>query len=123
MARLRLIGVASALLAAGVTLSACGTGAAVADARTSCTFVTKALALQARSERPGLSAAEVSSLQAAAMSELLKGSSAAAAATSSDGSWNPLMTTIGEAERVPLSDLVASLTRLCQVANSSSPYL
>jgi len=57
------------------------------------------------------------------MSELLKGSSSAAAATSSDGSWNPLMTTIGEAERVPLHDLVPALARLCKVADSSTPYL
>jgi hypothetical protein len=57
------------------------------------------------------------------MGELLKGSSAAAAATSSDGSWNALMTTIAEAERVPLQDLVPALRRLCQVADSSSPYL
>jgi hypothetical protein len=57
------------------------------------------------------------------MGELLKGSSAAAAATAADGSWNALQTTIQESERVPLSDLVPALTRLCQVANSSSPYL
>ena len=57
------------------------------------------------------------------MGELLKGSSAAAAATSADGSWNALQTTIQESERVPLSDLVPALTRLCRVANSSSPYL
>ena len=57
------------------------------------------------------------------MSALLKATPAAAAATSIDGSWNPLMTTINEAERVPLQDLVASLTRLCQVADSSTPYL
>ncbi|NNN01695.1 MAG: hypothetical protein HKL86_07695 [Acidimicrobiaceae bacterium] len=57
------------------------------------------------------------------MSELLKATPAAAAATSADGSWNPLMTTINEAERVPLAQLVPALTRLCQVANSSTPYL
>ena len=57
------------------------------------------------------------------MSELLKATPAAAQATSLDGSWNPLMTTINEAERVPISDLVASLTRLCSVADSQTPYL
>ena len=40
-----------------------------------------------------------------------------------DGSWNPLQTTINESERVPLTDLVPALTRLCKVANSQSPYL
>ena len=47
----------------------------------------------------------------------------AAAATSLDGSWNPLMTTINEAERVPIIHLEKSLTRLCKVADSSTPYL
>jgi hypothetical protein len=47
----------------------------------------------------------------------------AADATSLDGSWNPLMTTINEAERVPLVNLVPALTRLCRVADSTSPYL
>ena len=123
MARLRRLGVVAPLLAAGVLLSACGTGSAVAEARTSCGYVHKALVLQARSEAKRISAARSNALQGQAMSELLKGTSSAAAATSSDGSWNPLMTTIGEAERVPLQDLVPALTRLCQVADSSSPYL
>jgi hypothetical protein len=123
VARLRRFGVVAPLLAAGVLLSACGTGSAVAEARTSCGYVHKALVLQARSEAKGISAARSNALQGQAMSELLKGTSSAAAATSSDGSWNPLMTTIGEAERVPLQDLVPALTRLCQVADSSSPYL
>ncbi len=57
------------------------------------------------------------------MSDLLKATPGAAAATSIDGSWNALMTTINEAERVPLNDLVPSLTRLCKVADSSTPYL
>jgi len=57
------------------------------------------------------------------MSELLKATPKAADATSIDGSWNALMTTINESERVPLKNLVPSLTRLCKVADSSSPYL
>ncbi len=57
------------------------------------------------------------------MSELLKATPAAADATSIDGGWNALMTTINESERVPLKNLVPSLTRLCKVADSSTPYL
>lgn len=106
-----------------MVLSSCGTGAAVADARTACRSVHRALSLQASSEAPGISAVQRTALQASAMSELLKATPSAAAATSLDGSWNPLMTTINEAERVPIHQLVASLTRLCQVADSSSPYL
>lgn len=124
MARLVPRGLALVSLAvASVALSACGSGGAVADARASCRSVHRALVLERRSEEPGLSVAQRAKLQANAMSELLKATPAAAAATSIDGSWNALMTTINEAERVPLVDLVPSLTRLCQVANSSTPYL
>lgn len=124
MARLtRSLKVATPLLAAGLLLSACGVGGAVADARAACVFVHRALVLQARSQAPGISSNARATLQANALSELLKGTQPAADATSIDGSWNPLQTTINEAERVPLQNLVPSLTRLCQVANSSSPYL
>lgn len=104
-------------------LSSCGTGGALSDARTSCRSVHAALVLEKKSEQRGLSRDAQSNLQAAAMSELLRATPSAAAATSLDGSWNPLMTTINEAERVPLSYLAPALTRLCQVADSSTPYL
>ncbi len=123
MARVRRASVAVTLLAAGLTLSSCGSGGAVAQARLSCGFVGRALHLQAQSEASGLTTAQREKLRADAMSELLKGTQAAANATSLDGSWNPLQTTINEAERVPLQDLVPALTRLCKVANSSTPYL
>jgi hypothetical protein len=111
------------IFAAGLVLSACGSGGAVSDARTSCKSVQAALVLEKQSEQPGLTSARKSKLQAQAMSELLKATQPAANATSLDGSWNPLMTTINEAERVPLSNLVPSLSRLCKVADSTSPYL
>ncbi len=124
MARLtRTSGGALAVLIASVVLSACGTGAAVSQARVACKLVERAIHLQAKSNNVGLSTSVRNSLRANAMSELLKATPAAAAATSADGSWNPLMTTINEAERVPLAQLVPALTRLCQVANSSTPYL
>lgn len=123
MAGLRRFGVVASLVVSGIALSACGSGSAVSEARTSCHYVAGALVLQAKSEVKGLSPAARNALQGRAMAELLKGTSSAAAATSSDGSWNPLMTTISEAERVPLQDLVPALTRMCQVANSSTPYL
>jgi hypothetical protein len=85
--------------------------------------VKRALVLERQSEQPGLRAGRRSTLQANALSELLKATPSAAAATSIDGSWNPLMTTINEAERVPISHLVDSLTRLCKVADSPNPYL
>jgi hypothetical protein len=86
-------------------------------------LVKRAIAIQNRSEAPNLTASQRAALEGRAMSELLKATPSAADATSLDGSWNALMTTINESERVPLPNLVPSLTRLCKVADSSSPYL
>jgi hypothetical protein len=86
-------------------------------------LVKRAIAFQTQSEAPNLTAAQRTALAGRAMSELLKATPKAADATSIDGSWNALMTTINESERVPLENLVPSLTRLCKVADSSTPYL
>ena len=124
MARLtRVLGTLVALVLASVVLSSCGTSGAVTDARASCVLVKRALVIQTQSEAPHLSAARRAALEGRAMSELLKATPKAADATSIDGSWNALMTTINESERVPLKNLVPSLTRLCKVADSSTPYL
>lgn len=124
MARLaRVLISLTALVLTSAALSSCGSNGAVADARASCVLVKRALALQSQSEAPSLTAARRAKLQGQAMSELLKATPSAADATSLDGGWNPLMTTINESERVPLQDLVPSLTRLCKVADSSTPYL
>jgi hypothetical protein len=119
----RVLGPLTALVLASVVLSSCGSNGAVADARASCVLVKRALAIQASSEAPNVSAGRRAALQGQAMSELLKATPKAADATSLDGGWNPLMTTINESERVPLQDLVPSLTRLCKVADSSTPDL
>jgi len=85
--------------------------------------VSRALATEHRSAAPGLSTSTRNGLEDLALSQLLKATPAAAAATSIDGSWNALMTTINEAERVPMPHLIPALRRLCQVADSSTPYL
>ena len=113
----------SALVLSSVVLSSCGTNGAVADARASCVLVKRAVALESQSEVPTLTPTQRNSLEGQAMSELLKATPKAADATSIDGSWNALMTTINESERVPLKNLVPSLTRLCKVADSTTPYL
>jgi hypothetical protein len=119
----RLLVPLSALVLSSVVLSSCGTNGAVADARASCVLVKRAVALQSQSEVPTLTPTRRNSLEGQAMSELLKATPKAADATSIDGSWNALMTTINESERVPLKNLVPSLTRLCKVADSTTPYL
>ena len=124
MARLRRsVLVATPLVLAGLTLSSCGVGGAVADARTSCRFVAVALRLEHQSLEPTLTTRARTRLQDRALATLLRATPSAAAATSADGSWNALMTTVNEAERVPIAQLVPSLTRLCAIANSSTPYL
>jgi hypothetical protein len=70
-----------------------------------------------------VSPAEAALAEVHAQSKVLQGLSQAAAATSADGSWNPLMTTIQQAQFQPLSDLAPSLTRICSIANSQTPYL
>jgi hypothetical protein len=119
----RLVGVSFALVAASVTLSSCGTGGAVTDAKRACVYVDRALNLENQSAVPSISASARLKLENRAIAELVRATPYAARATSIDGSWNPLMTTIGEAQRVPIVQLAASLTRLCKVANSSTPYL
>jgi len=119
----RVLGPISALVVASVVLSSCGTSGAVTDARASCVLVKRAIVIQTQSEAPTISAHRRAVLEGRAMSELLKATPSAADATSLDGSWNALMTTINESERVPLKNLVPSLTRLCKVADSSTPYL
>lgn len=94
----------------------------MADARLACHSVSAAVSLERRSEAPGLDVGARNRLAARAMATLLKATQPAAEATSLDGSWNPLMTTINESERVPFVDVEPALTRLCQVADSSSPY-
>jgi hypothetical protein len=88
-----------------------------------CRFIATAITLQHRSDQSGLSASTVAQLRNQALSELLHATPLAAAATSADGSWNPLQTTLEEANRVPLQFEIPALTRLCQVANSATPYL
>ncbi len=111
-----------ALLSAAVTLSSCGTGGATTDARQACRSVHHSLAVYARSRTPGLRPAQRRALEGRALQLMLRATPAAAAATSLDGNWNPLVTTINEAERVPITYLVPALTRLCQIADSSTPY-
>ena len=123
MAGLRRVALVGALITAGITLSSCGTGAGVSDARVACRYVAKALTLQHESTQPGVSPARRAALQKQALTEILLAQPSAAQATSADGSWNPLQTTIEEANRVPLQFEAPALTRLCQVANSSTPYV
>jgi hypothetical protein len=105
----------------GLLVAGCGTGAGVSEARKACGFVTQALNI-AKQAQSATGATQVR-LENNAMATLIRATPFAARATSADGQWNALQTTIGEAQRVPIVDLAPSLKRICQVANSQSPYL
>lgn len=113
---------ALALLAAPLAVASCGNGAATSDAKAACKRIEVSLKTFERSQT-ATSAADASRLAAQAQSQLLSSLSFAAQATSADGSFNALMTTVSEANRVPEKYLIPALRRQCQVINSSTPYL
>jgi hypothetical protein len=119
----RFAGVLATLTVSSALLASCGNASATSDVRHSCVYVKHALSIEAHSQQPGLTSQRRNELENDAISELLKATPSAAAATSIDGSWGPLMTTINEAERVPISNLAAALTRLCRIADSQTPYI
>jgi hypothetical protein len=111
----------TALLAVG--LSSCSSSAALGNARTACRHIDTSLKTYRESTLPGLSGQETAALEAKAQAQLLAALAYAASATSDDGSYNALMTTIQEADRVPEGLLVRSLSRQCKIVQSNSPYL
>ena len=110
------------LAGAALGLGACGHGAAVSQARQACTTVNESLKIYSQIT-PTTPPAEANQLTADAQAKLLSALPSAAAATSGDGSFNALMTTISEATRVPENLLVPSLTAQCKVVLSNTPYL
>jgi hypothetical protein len=113
--------ICAGLLVSATMLTGCGFGAGVTDARQACGYVNHALKLEKLAL--GATGAAKVRLESNAMATLIRATPFAARATSADGQWNALQTTIGEAQRVPISDLAPSLRRICKVANSASPYL
>jgi hypothetical protein len=116
---LALVG-ATALLALG--LSACGGSGAVSSARQACQQIHVSIATYNKAATAS-SSVEKETLIAKAQAQLLDALGPAAAATSADGSFNALMTTIGEASRVPENLLIPALQAQCKVVDSTSPYL
>ncbi len=123
MARLRraIIG-AGTLAFVGIAASGCGNSGAISDAQSACRQVSKSIALYA-SITPSTPADQAAQIASMAQSELLAALPHAAAATSADGTYNALMTTIGEASRVPENLLIPALKAQCRVVMSTSPFL
>jgi hypothetical protein len=114
--------VLSAVSLFAVALSSCSTSAASSNAHTACRHIDLSLSTYKAASAPGVTATEEATLNAKAQAELLAALPYAASATSDDGSYNALMTTIQEADRVPEGLLVDSLSRQCQQILSKASY-
>ncbi|MHB1784773.1 MAG: hypothetical protein ACYCS7_01325 [Acidimicrobiales bacterium] len=116
------VAMGAATLLAGSLLSACGGNAGLGYARQACAHVERSIALlkqsdQVRSTDP----VQGASLTAQAQAELLQALPLASAATEQSGNWQPLRTTLSEANRVQVSSLVPALTTQCAATRSGGP--
>jgi hypothetical protein len=101
-------------------LSACsGQASGRALAEQACVHVHRSVQEFVESTRAGEPAASVTSLQMAAAAQLHAALPLAADATSDDGSWNSLMTTISEISTIDEAHLVPSLKAQCQLADAN----
>jgi hypothetical protein len=113
---------AGAVLLVGVPLglAACSSvqdGQALAQQ--ACVHVNRSVSDWVSSQRAGMPAATVATLQQRAEQQLRMALPLAAAANSDDGTWNSLMTTISEIETVDEGHLVPALHAQCVLANSN----
>jgi hypothetical protein len=113
---------AGAVLLVGVPLglAACSSvqdGQALAQQ--ACVHVDRSVSDWVSSQRAGMPAATVATLQQRAEQQLRLALPLAAAANSDDGTWNSLMTTISEIETVDEGHLVPALHAQCVLADSN----
>ena len=115
------LGAALAAATSAFALSGCGSADGQALALQACAHVDRSLALYAASLKassPAVSHRE----QAQAYDQLRAALPLAAMATSNDGRWNALMTTISESARVQEALLTTALRDQCEVAENKGPY-
>jgi hypothetical protein len=104
-----------------VSLAACGGGAGggLSLARQACAHVERSITDYEAASRTGVPTATATSLLNQADRELRDALPLAAAATSDDGSWNSLMTTISEGAVVDEGHLVPALRATCASADAN----
>jgi hypothetical protein len=119
----RTAAVASALTLAALSLTACSNSAASSNAHQACQRIEVSLKTYHQATATGITPARAAALDAKAQGQLLAALPFAASATSDDGTYNALMTTIQEGDRVPEGLLTASLSRQCKQIMSKSSYL
>ena len=124
MARLswRSAATATTVTLAALGLGACSNSAASSNAHQACQRIETSLKTYRAASASGVPAATAATLSARAQEQLLSALPFAASATSDDGAYNALMTTIQEGDRVPEGLLTDSLTRQCKQILSKSSY-
>jgi hypothetical protein len=115
----RALTLAAVAVGAAVGLGACSGSGGGDLARRACVHVERSVRAWEQSARPGTTPADAARLQRQAADELRSALPLAAAATSDDGSWNSLMTTISEGGTVDESHLIPALRGECVVANAN----
>jgi hypothetical protein len=115
----RLVTLVVVILGATLALSACSQQSGLNLARQACVHVNRSLHDYALSLHPGTTAAAASQLRTQADAELRMALPLAAAATSDDGTWNSLMTTISESATVDEPHLIPALKAQCLQANAN----
>ena len=108
------------LVVVPVCVAACSSQDGQALAQQACVHVHRSVTDWVDSQRAGTPAATVSSLRQHADQELRLALPLAAAATSDDGTWNSLMTTISEISTVDEGHLVPALQAQCVLADTNA---
>ncbi|CAB4865818.1 unannotated protein [freshwater metagenome] len=120
MARLNRWPVAVLLvLLSATTLAGCGRDG-LGEARQACGLANKGISFIQKSQAPGTTAAEADQLLRQARSAFLRGVGHAARATSANGRWNALMTTLQLSRHGSVTNVVPTLTQQCKSILSDS---
>ena len=107
------------VLVSALTLAGCGRDG-LGEARQACGFAQKGIALIHTSQEPGTTPAEADRLLRQARSAFLRGVGHAARATSANGRWNALQTTLQLSRHGSVTNVVPTLTQQCKSILSDS---
>ena len=107
------------VLVSALTLAGCGRDG-LGEARQACGFVHKGIALIHKSQAPGTTPTEADQLLRQARSAFLRGVGHAARATSANGRWNSLQTTLQLSRHGSVTNVVPTLTQQCKSVLSDS---
>jgi hypothetical protein len=108
-----------ALLALAIPLAGCGQNGGDVLARQACQHVERSIRLYSQAEQATSSSVALSKV-AQAYKELRDALPLAAMATSDNGQWVALETTLSESARVDESELVTALSSECAVAMNTN---